>query len=254
VKTTNLGLQVQPQANTSRASLVDLVCVLVVGMLLMGLVVLCEFSPEWAKYLLPLRIPLGIFYVLFAPGYLLQSALFPHLEDLDGIERLGLSLGLSVGLIPLLALFLDRLPWGLHLWPIVIGQALLVVLLFTAAMIHRILLPTGKVFSPNLHLKSRNWWRGLEPLNRRLFLFAGAMLIFTSLAAAWIFLVPSEAKFMTEFYMLGPDGLAENFPRQAVIGQTLSVTIGVTNHERNPMEYRLEIWQADPWKEGRRQR
>jgi uncharacterized membrane protein len=55
------------------------------------------------------------------PKYTLAAALFPHGKDLDKIERLGLSIGLSVAWLPLLALILDRLAWGLRLWPILLG-------------------------------------------------------------------------------------------------------------------------------------
>jgi uncharacterized membrane protein len=51
---------------------------------------------------------------------------------------------------------------------------------------------------------------------------------------------------MTEFYMLGPEGLAENFPRQAAPGEQLSLTMGLSNKERESMTYRVEIWAIDP--------
>jgi len=46
---------------------------------------------------------------------------------------------------------------------------------------------------------------------------------------------------LTEFYLLGPEGLAENYPRQASPGQSLSVTIGIANHEGVATTYRLEV-------------
>ncbi|HSF81727.1 MAG TPA: DUF1616 domain-containing protein, partial [Anaerolineales bacterium] len=184
---------------------------------------------------------------------LLQAALFPRRDDLDGVERLGLSLGLSVALVPLLALVLDRLPWGLHLWPIVFGQALLVLALLLAAFIRRLMVPFVEAYAPNLRPDLGAWWRGLMPLDRRLFLLVATAMLFAGLAAAWVFLVPSDAEFMTEFYMLGPDGLAEDFPRRAAPDQILAITMGVTNRERAGQSYRLEVWQVDPWGEGRRE-
>ena len=51
---------------------------------------------------LPVRIPLGLLMVLFVPGYALIAALFPRKDDLDGIERLALSFGLSIAVVPLI--------------------------------------------------------------------------------------------------------------------------------------------------------
>jgi hypothetical protein len=75
-----------------------------------------------------LRLLLGLSFVLFFPGFLLQAAIFASRDDLDGIERVALSIGLSIALIPLLALVLDRLPWGIFLWPIVVGESVVMLL------------------------------------------------------------------------------------------------------------------------------
>jgi uncharacterized membrane protein len=67
---------------------------------------------------LPVRIPLGLAMVLFLPGYTLIAALFPEKEDLDGIERVALSFGLSIAVVPLMGLGLTT-PLGasgLYLW------------------------------------------------------------------------------------------------------------------------------------------
>jgi uncharacterized membrane protein len=95
------------------------------GLLLLLLVALSESEalPAGLRGLLQIvRLPLGLVYILYVPGYCLTAALFPAQEDLDGIERVGLSLGLSVAWVPVLALILDWLPWGLRLWPILLGR------------------------------------------------------------------------------------------------------------------------------------
>ena len=55
----------------------------------------------------PVRIILVLLLVLFLPGYSLIAALFPRKNDLDGIERIALSFGLSIAVVPLLGLALN---------------------------------------------------------------------------------------------------------------------------------------------------
>src|SRR5665648_1005599 len=66
----------------------------------------------------PVRVVLGLFMVLFLPGYSLIAALFPAKDDLDGIERFALSVGLSIAVVPLMGLALNFTPFGIRLVPI----------------------------------------------------------------------------------------------------------------------------------------
>jgi len=68
-----------------------------------------------------LRIAFGLIFVLFFPGYTLIAALFPRKTSLGGIERLALSFGLSIAVVPLLGLLLNYTPWGIRLCPILIS-------------------------------------------------------------------------------------------------------------------------------------
>lgn len=45
----------------------------------------------------------------------------------------------------------------------------------------------------------------------------------------------------TEFYILGPDGTAENYPIDYVLGENGTVIIGIINHEQKPVNYTLEV-------------
>ena len=68
----------------------------------------------------PVRIILGLPLVLFLPGYSLIATLFPRKADLDGIERIALSFGLSIAITPLLGLALNYTPFGIRLSPVLI--------------------------------------------------------------------------------------------------------------------------------------
>ena len=59
-----------------------------------------------------IRTILGLFLILFIPGYSLIAALFPRKGDLDGIERAALSFGLSIAVTPLIGLALNYTSMG----------------------------------------------------------------------------------------------------------------------------------------------
>lgn len=206
---------------------------------------------EWLWFLAPVRLMLGVTYVLFVPGYFLTVAFFPESEDLTGIERVGLSLGLSIAVVPVVALVLDQLPWGLRLWPILLGEYVVIVLGIVIVLWRQAHLPTGRVYVPDLDWRMRPWWHSLPPLERRIYLFSTSALVFAILLAAWVFLVPSHDEFVTEFYILGDEGLAENYPREVMPDENLRVTMGIVNQERTEHTYRVEIWAVDPWNDRR---
>jgi len=82
-------------------------------------------------YMLPSIYPLviirwilGSIFVLFLPGYVTVQALFPEGKELDSIERVALTIGLSLALTPLIGLVLNYTPWGIRLNPIVTALTL----------------------------------------------------------------------------------------------------------------------------------
>lgn len=70
-----------------------------------------------------LRAIVGFPFVLFLPGYTLLTVLFPKKDELDGIERVALSIGLSICVVVFIGLGLNFTPWGIRLGPILIAMA-----------------------------------------------------------------------------------------------------------------------------------
>ena len=77
----------------------------------------------------PVRVVFGLPFVLFLPGYALISALFPGKEDLDGVERIALSFGLSIAVVPLIGLVLNYTPFGIRLVPIASAISIFIIAL-----------------------------------------------------------------------------------------------------------------------------
>ena len=94
----------------------------------------------------PVRVVLGLLLVLFLPGYSLVAALFPRRDDLDGIERIALSFGLSIAVVPLIGLALNYTPFGIRLVPVLLGLSLFTVLLAVVAGVRRVWMPEAERF------------------------------------------------------------------------------------------------------------
>lgn len=98
--------------------------------------------PENAFPLVYTRYVLGAIFVLWLPGYSLIKALFPSgatneksSGSLDSVERIALSMGLSLALVPMVGLLLNYTPWGIRLTPIVLSLLALTTVFATAAVI-----------------------------------------------------------------------------------------------------------------------
>ena len=193
----------------------DLALLLFTGLILLLLIQLDLSFLAW------LRLVLGGLYVLVTPGYALQAALFPRKDDLDGIERAGLAVGLSIGINPLLALILDASPWGLRLWPMAISLALTVLVFSLAALARRLSLPPQERLAPSLKVDLKGWWAAQERTTRRLYGLIAGMLLVAILSAAAILLLPKPAERYTEFYILGVKGQAQDYPPRSAGGSDL---------------------------------
>ena len=77
----------------------------------------------------PVRIIVGFPLVLFLPGYSLICVLFPKKNEMDGIERIALSIGLSIAVVIIIGLALNYTPWGIRLGPILLAISSLTLIL-----------------------------------------------------------------------------------------------------------------------------
>lgn len=105
--------------------------------------------PEDALPLVYMRYALGGIFILCLPGYAFTKALFPKLrsaqasapslktseQELDTIERIVLSLGMSWGLDLIVSLLLNYTPWGIRLTPLVVSLLALTMIFSTTAII-----------------------------------------------------------------------------------------------------------------------
>jgi uncharacterized membrane protein len=175
------------------------------------------------------------------PGYTLQAALFPRAEEMDGPERLALSFGLSVAVVSPLALLLDALPWGIQLWPIVAAEGLFILVCSAVAWYRRRRLAERERFVLALEFDPGTWWAVQDRTNRVLYSILALALLTAAVAATAIIVLPKPGERFTEFYVLGPEGLAEGYPRTAAVGQPMEVPVAIVNREGRTAVYLLRI-------------
>jgi uncharacterized membrane protein len=214
--------------------------------------------------------------VLFVPGYAFIAALFPEEGEspvsaddqelaetsvepvaseqvsdrgIDGIERVALSLGLSIAIVPLIGLVLNFTPWGIRLLPI-LGSVSGFTLLSTAVAAHRRWeLPEEERFSvPYTQWLSAGREEFLAPDTRAdavLNVVLAASIVLAMSSVGYAVLVPQQGESFSELYLLteGDDGelVADNYPTNFTQGETKELVVGVSNQEHEPTNYTLLV-------------
>ncbi|XHH08900.1 MAG: DUF1616 domain-containing protein [Candidatus Bathyarchaeia archaeon] len=187
----------------------------------------------------PLRTLLGVPFVLFFPGYVLMCLLFPLRKDLGDIERLALSVGLSLAVVPLVGLAMNYSSWGIRLLPMVTSIFILTLLLSLLTNYRRAKLPAEQklIFvTPKLPT-----WNTVHNPDKILAVgFLIVILAVVGLAVYFVFALKTSEQF-TEFYVLGSNGELADYPVNLTLGETGVVTLGITNHEFENLTYKIVV-------------
>lgn len=220
----------------------------------------------------PLRVVLGLPFVLFVPGYAFIAALFPEAGDsptttdetpdekepvpdgadggsIDGIERVALSFGLSIAIVPLIGLVLNFTPWGIRLVPIVVALNGFIVVSTVVAARRRWALPPANRFT----VPYQTWVATarselFEPetnTDRALNVLLVASILLATASVGYAIAVPQQGEQFTEFYLLteSDDGdlVADDYPTEFIAGEPQSLVVGIGNQEQRPVTYTVVI-------------
>jgi uncharacterized membrane protein len=210
----------------------DLFWVNGLGAMLVVLVVLFPISL--------LRILIGVPFVLFFPGYALVCALFPKRQDLDEVERLALSIGLSIAVVPLLGLVLNYTPFGIRLHPVLVSLFSFTLLMSFVAMYRREALSVEERFIPSFSVNIPHW-RELSKADKALSVGLISCVVLSGALMVNFAATPRVGERFTEFYVLGPTGKVEGYPTTMTLGESGTVILGVVNHEYNEVAYTIVI-------------
>ncbi len=188
----------------------------------------------------PLRIGIGLPFVIFFPGYTLLSALFPKRDDLSGIERVALSFGLSIAVVPLIGLILNYTLWGIRLYPILTSITLFIIVTSAVGWYRQRKLPAADRFSVTFKASLPNRG-GTTKLDRALSISLVVVIVAALGCLGYVIAIPKPGEKFTEFYILNIEGKAENYPQQVILGEPVDIVIGVVNREYQPASYRVGI-------------
>ena len=192
----------------------------------------------------PVRTILGIPMVLFIPGYVLIAALFPKKDDLEGVERIALSFGLSIAVVPLLGLLLN-FTFGIRLVPILLSLCSYSIALTIIAAYRRETLPIEERFCVPFHRVHEIIDREIKTPKSRTDIILTFILVFSiALAAGMIYFVittPKIGERFTEFYILDPSGKAQDYTTELINNSPSRILVGAVNHEYIPINYTVQV-------------
>ncbi|HZQ98332.1 MAG TPA: DUF1616 domain-containing protein [Chloroflexota bacterium] len=185
-----------------------------------------------------LRTPIGLAAVLYVPGFALAAAIFPTNAQIDRVERVALSLGSSLGLLAVLALILDKVDHGLapeSIRSAVVGSSLLLLVLAIVRRARTAPAAPRTVTPPNRARPSRA---------KR---FTQAIVVANLLVAglAYVLTLTTQPAAPTEFYVVGPQRVVLDYPRDVQVGEPAEVIVGIHQTTDAGGTYHVEAATAD---------
>ena len=195
----------------------------------------------------PLRYAFALPILIFIPGYCLVAALFPKNQDLDLLERTGLSIGISIALVILMGLGLNFSPWGIRLEPVIIFIALFTTSMFLIAHYRRALLPPEKRLAVRFSDIAGDFRETIvhaseRGIDRRLSIILAAVVILAVITTIFVIFFPQQGERFTEFYVLSEKQTSSDYPDPVIPGPEYPLYIGVGNQEQRNVSYTIETW------------
>jgi len=188
------------------------------------------------------RIIIALPMILFIPGYLVVFALFPSKKTekgIDDIERIALSFGLSIAIVPLIGLILNYTVWGIKLLPIVFSLELLIFIVGIIAIYRWLHTSLEDRYRLKINVSLPKQETKLDKVLTTVLIIC---IIIAASVVVFVILTPKLGEHFTEFYLLGPNHLASDYPTNLSFGENATIILGIINHEYTPINYTIEVW------------
>ena len=170
-------------------------------------------------------------------------------DGISGMERLALSFGTSIAVVPLLGLILNVSPLGIRLIPVLLAVGGFTLAMTVVAAYRRSRLPDEE----RLTVPFRDWGRSAvgvlsnhqSRLDAALTVVTVVSIVLAVSSVGYAFAVPKQADAFSEFYILTEqdDGelRAEDYPTEFTAGDPRPLVVGIGNHEHRTVEYTVIV-------------
>lgn len=186
-----------------------------------------------------LRIILVIPFLLFFPGFSILAAIFARKGEIGSTIRVVLSIGLSVVIVALTGLIFNYTVWGIRLEPILYSIASLVLLASIFAWLRQRRLIENERLDIQLNLTRLGWAKQIK--DRVITIILMFAILGGLCALIYTVAIPKEGETFTEFFILGKQGEAGDYPDKLKVGDEGRVNLVIINHEKMDVSYSIEV-------------
>jgi uncharacterized membrane protein len=146
-------------------------------------------------------------------------------KGINPIERVALSLALSVAIVGLLSLALNYTPWGIQLTSGLITVSSFIFIMSVIAQFRQAMSPDRLRIFTDWDVKKPEW--KVSAGNKTITLILVVAVLVAGGVLAYKVAVPDVASGFSEFYILGENGKADNYP----------VYFGISNNQVVSIQY-----------------
>jgi len=170
-------------------------------------------------------------------------------QGIDGIERVALSFGLSIAIVPLIGLVLNFTPWGIRLAPIALSVTVFTLVCVGIAARRRNELPAEEQFQvPYTAWIAAGKAELFDPDSRTDAALNVALVLSVLLAVGsvgYAVAVPPQGEQFSEFYLLreSKEGelVADGYPDELAVGEQSELVVGIGNNEYERTSYTVIV-------------
>lgn len=212
---------------------------------------------------------LGLLTVFFLPGFALVVALFPGFDhrhsildplsygeaearesSVSNVERLVLSVGLSLATVPLVGLVLNFTPWLIREDTVLFALGGTTVVLALLAAARWLSVPPERRYRVRVRSGLSRGWVLLRSGGTAFEVGVNVLfvvgLVVASSGIAFAVLAPNDGEQYTELSVLAPDPetgalTADDYPEVVERGQSTELVFGVTNREDRTVDYTVVV-------------
>ena len=182
----------------------------------------------------------GVVLVLVLPGYAALAVLFPAVDDIRWLQRITLSVGLSIAIVALVGLLSNFAPWGINVGAILAITDIFTVFACGIAYVRRRSLPARRRLRLSVEVTPPQW-SGLSVVEKTLVLGLVIAVAIAGASIAYSALNVRPPPGFSELYLLNESGMATGYPTDLVVGENATVLIVIANHESADVNYTVDV-------------